>query len=257
MLFMSHNECYSQSNFWEKMSLKGRVKTLTQINYDAIESFGEVKIGKVKVLNQGFLYNTENGESNCYKIFFDEAGLIQNETTFNSDGTNESLYKYYYASNKLVRVERTNFENNDITKYTYSQNSMGYITKNIIYNNTPSTIKYELQFDSNNRLAKRIIFTNPFSGEWKVYFSHLFKYNNFGKLEKCSIFNQNNELVENYIFYYNSNHDISSFELIIENNVRQKYTYTYKYDHKNNWIERMVYIDNSLRYITVLQINYF
>lgn len=264
VLFAVLYSCNAQDNinnsYWNKMNLKGNVKVLKQINYEANESFGEITKGKVKVHNQLSHSDTENEVNNCYRIHFNNLGQIQTEVTFNSDGTNEYLFKYYYKSNKLIRVERLDYENHSVIVNSFSYDELGNATKSVFEDNNANevNVKYILNYDVNNRLSESQSYVYMESSGWLKFPKKVFEYNDNGTLKRTLSHDTNNQPSIDCVRDYNSNLDVITAVFFNSDGSKQNhFSYQYTYDSKKNWTKKLVYINDVLEYITERQFEYY
>ena len=124
MFCLASCEKSTQKNDLAELKLKGKVKSIREIPYEAVEKFGEV----VKGALDGFGENLQ--------ITFNEKGNKIEENFFISDGRLFSKYTYKY-DDKGNEIERRNSFNSDVNddkytyKYTYDQ--QGNWTQQITY----------------------------------------------------------------------------------------------------------------------------
>ena len=135
-------------------NLKGKVKSIKETPYDAIEKFGQLEKGDVS-----------------YSVFFPSSFTIYNEkgnkievNGYNPDGSlySKTTYKYDEKGNKIEKnidgsVDRLGY------KYTYKYDEKGNtIEQNIYYHGSrpAENYSYKYEYDKNNNWTQEIEYFN-------------------------------------------------------------------------------------------------
>ena len=196
LCLVSCNQSEKKNDLTEE-NLKGKVKSITENTYEAVDKFGQIEKGDVLV-DSSAVY-TDDGH---FKIYNEKGNKIE-ENYYNSNGSliYKNTYKYDEKGNK---IEENYYNSNGrlYSKTTYKYDEKG----NIIEKNN---------YDSNDLFNKTT-----------------YKYD-----EKGNTIEINN---------YNSDGRLDS-----------KYTYKYKYDKNNNWIQQVKYKNNKPIQITERIIEYY
>ena len=162
MLCSASCEKSTQKNDLAELKLNGKIKSIREIPYEAVEKFGEVVKG-----------DALGGFGNL-QITFNEKGNKLEENSFNLDGSLFSKYTYKYddKGNKLEE----NFFNSDgslSSKYTY---------------------KYD---DKGNQIEG-----NSFNSDGRLSFKYTYKYDDKGNQIEENSFNSDGNLDDKYTYKY-------------------------------------------------------
>lgn len=184
---------------------------------------------KVK-LDSVYEYKSNNNLDNNYIFKYDDRGNNIEGIWYKSDGSLDDRYTYKY-DDKGNKVEYKEYNSDGILEeeYTWKYNDNGNIIEKYRYNFDGKLEKeYTWKYDDNGNLV-----------EFNIY-------NSDGKLEEYIIleYDDNGNLVED--IWYNS-----------DGSIYKKYTYKFKFDKKNNWIERIEYIDDTPNSIIEREIEYY
>ena len=163
-------------------NLKGKVKSITENTYEAVDKFGQIEKGDVLVDSSAVytddghfkIYNEKgnkieenyynsNGSliyKNTYK--YDEKGNKIEENYYNSNGRlySKTTYKYDEKGNK---IEEYHYDEDGKFnyKYTYKYDEKGNnIEKNNYDSNGRLYSKYTYEYDKNNNWTQRIEYKN-------------------------------------------------------------------------------------------------
>lgn len=256
--------CFSQNNDVKKEGLFGKVKSVSFANYDVKELDGQYLKGQKKQesffddyvvtdynINGNRILETYKKTDNSIRktikytyneknqvteistdkfgkekfeyneksqlinhTSFDENGRIDNFITYSYDTLGNLLeekftnftYKYFYNSNKL-KIKLEKYDNDDISK--------GKIFKSKV---EPTSFN-EYKYDTENRISEKTEISKTRKDE------ESYLYDNFGNI-----------LVE--IINIDKKNDGSSYSTIMRK-------YIYKYDENQNWISRILIVDNK------------
>ena len=182
LCLVSCNQSEKKNDLTEE-NLKGKVKSITENTYEAVDKFGQIEKGNVLVDSSAVytddgrfkIYNEKgnkieenyynsNGRliyKNTYK--YDEKGNIIEENYYNSNGRlySKATYKYDEKGNMI----EDNFYDSDngslIYKNTYKYDEKGNnIEKNNYDSNGRLDSKHTYEYDKNNNWTQRIEYKN-------------------------------------------------------------------------------------------------
>ena len=182
LCLVSCNQSEKKNDLTEE-NLKGKVKSITENTYEAVDKFGQIEKGDVLVDSSAVytddghfkIYNEKgnkieenyynsNGRliyKNTYK--YDEKGNIIEENYYNSNGRlySKATYKYDEKGNMI----EDNFYDSDngslIYKNTYKYDEKGNnIEKNNYDSNGRLDSKHTYEYDKNNNWTQRIEYKN-------------------------------------------------------------------------------------------------
>lgn len=238
-------------------------------------NFAQIK----SIIEKEFYISSRNNESNwenksvrsITKMLFDKAGRMTDSINIDTANNVLSFAKFDYDKNSnLIDIKiyvnqdsiRSHYQmkydkKNRIISYAmYKQNRL--IFKDIYtYNNNKATISNESSFwgglndsktieiyDNKNQKIEKI----EYSPNGNIYKKTLYKYKK-GKLIKLEKYSSENKLVHTEEYQYDD------FSNIIKDN-RGSF-YEYKYNEKNDWIEKTRYIGTQITQFIERQIIYY
>ncbi len=257
--------CFAQGtpqNHREQMNLKGSVKSIHEISYQAVIKLGKIQKGEKK---------RENKNDTDFDLVFDEKGNRLEENYYNPDGTLSVKHIYHY--NEKGNIEDENYYDSDWTllkwvTYTYSEE--GNLSENRTYGNdylfSLSRYSYDEKGNKieqiNYKLDNGILFWD-FHYDSTTFYKFTFKYNEKGDMIETNSYDTDGNL--NYTItstydnngntiaeaWYGSNGNIWTKKTYNEKgneteycsydskgNVAWKYTYVYEYDSQENWTKQ-------------------
>ena len=159
-------------------NLKGKVKSIKETPYEAVEKFGQIEKGDM--LNTYFtiftIYNKKgntieendyNSDGSLFSKFtykYDEKGNIIEKNDYDSDGSLN--YKTTYKYDEKGNMIEANFYNSDGSlsfKLTYKYDEKGNMIEATYYNSDgrlDSKTTYKYEYDKNNNWTQRIQYRN-------------------------------------------------------------------------------------------------
>ena len=174
LCLVSCNQSEKKNDLTEE-NLKGKVKSITENTYEAVEKFGQIEKGDVLV-DSSAVY-TDDGR---FKIYNEKGNKIE-ENYYNSNGRlySKTTYKYDEKGNMI----EDNFYDSDdgslIYKNTYKYDEKGNIIEEYHYDedgkfNYKNTYKYdekgniieENHYDSNGRLDSKYTYEYDKNNNW-------------------------------------------------------------------------------------------
>ena len=219
LCLVSCNQSEKKNDLTEE-NLKGKVKSITENTYEAVDKFGQIEKGDVLV-DSSAVY-TDDGH---FKIYNEKGNKIE-ENYYNSNGSliYKNTYKYDEKGNK---IEENYYNSNGrlYSKTTYKYDEKGNIIEKNGHNYDGSyKITYKYDEKGNN------IEQNNYKYDGSFLYKYTYKYD-----EKGNNIEKNN---------YDSNGRLDS-------------KYTYEYDKNNNWTQRIEYKNTIPHRITERIIEYY
>ena len=200
-------------------NLKGKVKSIKETLYEAVDKFGQIEKG--------------NWFNNYFTIY-DKKGNIIEENDYDSDGSlnSKTTYKYDEKGNKIEENDYDSDGRLD-SKTTYKYDEKG----NIIEEN---------HYDSDGRLDSKTTYKYDEKGNTieKNYYSY-----SDGRLDSKITYKYNekgNTIEENDYYYSDGRLDSKT-----------TYKYKYEYDKNNNWTQKIQYRNTIPNIITERIIEYY
>ncbi len=265
ILFLSCNNSSEVKNDLEKQNLNGRVKSITENSYRAVEKFGEI----VK------------GEKLVDKIFNKENRL----TTFNEKGyETESLVGFWPAKFKYNENNQKIEENwyDSDTKIFYKYNDKGFIVESNNYYKKGLVQKVKIvcdeegneiernSYDTNGKLDYKqkntfkdgkLIETKEYDGDGTLSSSTKRKYDENGNETENIIYDSYGEVSLKSTCKYDENNQIIEAINITNNafnksQTKNKYIYR-KLDANKNWTESIQFENDAPKLIIERIIEYY
>ena len=255
-------------NDWANDGLKGSVASYRITNYLAALDLGEIFPSDVIGAEGRIVYNQKgnrveefwrfNEETSRKEYVYDEVENCVELLSYNPSNEVEErgvfVYEkgilreelYYNAKNELFsKLEYTFDENGNLTKLSE------YDPKGILEESHTSKFKdgleqerYTYYYDENNILVTK----------------YEYVYDKNRNLIEGLLYDNAKNLLGRWVYAYDEFQNLISEESIdAEEVLVEKRTYTYKYDEKGNWVERITYdgVENEPRVITKRQFEYF
>lgn len=134
-------------------NLKGKVKSIKETTYEAVEKFGQIEKGDALYDDDAFPFTIYNEKGNKIEEYW-----------YNSDGSllYKSTYKYDEKGNK---IEENSYDSDGRlhSKYTYKYDEKGNIIEENWYDSDGSLYEkhtYKYEYDKNNNWTQRIQYKN-------------------------------------------------------------------------------------------------
>lgn len=278
-----------QKTDWEADKLNGKVRFISEVQYEGKEKFGEVvrdkkeSVEETEFNRQGFITEINSTNPNSKKEFTEKKYTYDSKMNLTSYKLNESGKKVAkeYEYNKLgQRIEENNFDvkGNLSAKYKFTYDSDGNKIKSIKYKGDGSleqtrqyiyengnltkekvfdnldkqTFEYDYMYDDKNNLLKET-FKSVKSNALTIVSIETSTYNESGKRISFSKITDGKKVTQTY--EYDSNGMLLKY-----NNGNTDYNYTYVYDKYNNWTTmQMTYLSSSKKIYVIYDraIKYF
>ena len=202
MFCLASCEKSTQKNDLAELKLNGKVKSIREIPYKAVEKFGEVVKGDALGFEQ------------ILQITFNEKGNKIESNSFNSDGSLSFKYTYKY-DDKGNQIESNSFNPDGSLSFKY-------------------TCKYD---DKGNQIEE-----NSFNPDGNLVDKYTYKYDDKGNKIELNYFNSDGSLfLKSTSKYDDKGNEIERNSFISDVNLDDKYTYKYTYDQQGNWIQQIAY----------------
>ena len=230
----------------DEIKLKGKVKSIKETSYEAIQKDGEIVIGKrakpswKKDSYRGF---NRKGELTEELVYNTDGSLrsISTLKTINKNSVSESIFKpsgelkfrqisNYNDNGKLVEKVRFNLDGETLVRNLYRYDENGNRIEDLQYFNTNEnpSIKTTYKYDELGNKVEEFMY-NP---EDRLIAKWLSKYND-----------QNSLVEENY---YYADGSLSAQEV-----------YSYEFDKKGNWTKQIIVSNEVPKYIVIREIKYY
>lgn len=229
-LFSVFASAQNQKNDWQKVNLYGKVKSVREISYQAVEKEGTLEKGAICAFG-------------CGNILFsyDKKGASTEKNYYNADGSldRKIIYEYDKKGNKIAE-NVYNSEEKLLSKKQYQYDDKGNKTKELHYNEKGDLeIKEEYQYDKKNNLIEY----KEFLGD-ELISKNMYSYDEKGnKIEKHSMekdFFSDKKDIKKYIFKYDKKRRLIE-ENIYTNRGELAMTRTFQYEKNSKRVEEIRY----------------
>jgi len=222
---------------WNKLQLKGDVKSFREIKFLAVDNFSIISDGeKIKhIYNKEVLFNLDG-----YKI---------EKNDYIPDGTLANRTVFLYKEDKLV--EYNNYDSQGILFGTgkYQTNDNGLVTElNYKTNDGRYNWSETYLYDKQGNVSE----VNRFKSEEIIDSKELYIYGENGNVESSEL-HRANKLISKNKYNYDEEGNFNKLEI----GDASVYTYIYSYDARGNWIKKIAFENENPSGILVREIEYF
>ena len=214
--------CYeNKENDLDKANLNGEVKSIYTTSFEAIEKFGEIEKGDKRW--------QKSYESDNKSIYNDNGNRIE-DNKYDKDGELTNKWKGKYDVNENLIEGKYYDEDGELSfkwKFKYDDNG-NLIESNGYDKDGELTSKYKSKYDVNGNLIESIRYDED--GELRIKLK--FKYDDNGNQIEEKNYDEDGEL-------------------------ENKYIYEYKFDDKENWIQKTIFKDDKPTFIIEREIKYY
>jgi len=228
MFCLASCEKSTQKNDLAELKLNGKVKSIREIPYKAVEKFGEVVKGDALGFEQ------------ILQITFNEKGNKIESNSFNSDGSLSFKYTYKYDDKgNIIESNSFNSDGSLSFKYTYKYDDKGNQIESNSFNPDGSlSFKYTCKYDDKGNQIE----SNSFNPDGNLVDKYTYKYDDKGNKIELNYFNSDGSLfLKSTSKYDDKGNEIERNSFISDVNLDDKYTYKYTYDQQGNWIQQIAY----------------
>ena len=235
------------SNERVNLKLKGKVKSIKETSFEAVEKGETIETGKrskpswKKDTYRAFKRNGElteeivyssNGDMRSFSNF--KSNTHENnikESIFNSKGDMTFIQVWNLNDQgKLVEKLRFNVKGETLIRILYKYDKEGNLIEDSQYfdSSKEPRIKYNYVYDSKGNKVEEYMYNpmNELIAKWK------------------SKYNEDDILVEEQYYYS-------------DGSVADKETYTYEFDKKGNWVQQIIVANGTPKYVVQRDIKYY
>ena len=166
-------------------NLKGKVKSIKETTYKAVDKFGQIEKGDV--LNNYFNIYNEKGNK-IEDNFYDSDGNLSSKDTYEYDEKGNKIEKNVYDSNGRFH-----------SKYTYKYDEKGNMIEDNVYDSNgrlyfKKTYKYD---EKGNKIEE-----NWYNSDGRLHSKYTYKYDEKGNNIEENYYNSNGRLYEKHTYKY-------------------------------------------------------
>lgn len=226
LIFLSCNNTINsqqQKNDWQKENLRGRVKSVRYVEYNAMIKNGNIVKGDIlfSEFSDEYLVIEHRQETN-YLILFNINGNITKKNHYKPNGSIHSQYSYKY-DNRGNKIEE-HFREDDYFRINY----YSFNSKNQLIRFKGGQEVHTISYDDINKTS----IEKQQNGDYRVFK----KYNNDGKIIEEIEWDDYNKIISSTFYKYdNKGNNIEKY--VIEDPHILSYKDIFEYDHNNNPIE--------------------
>lgn len=253
-----------------ELGLKGEVKSFKVTPYKVNEVFGEVeKAGRVDYWRGDVISIFDKKGFKTQSDRYDRAGQLQqrifykynsaghriSRDTYNSAGRIVLRHVYVY-NEKAFPVACNGYEPTAglVESYTYKTDERGrIIEETCVKTSQPICLNYKLTYDKDGKLL-----TNCSEGkEEKDNWCEKYTYDKHGRITQIELLKKGVLDKKTIITYDNKGNELNIKNFDGNNNFQDEREYTYLYDEKGNWIQRIEYVNKFPRLLMEREITYY
>ena len=242
------NDNVLRSKDLDNYQLKGNVKSVKVATYEALENFGKIVKGKLKIGPYETIDITE----------FDELGNITTITSYDKYGDFDSKRIYTYKNNKIDYTTSYGAKGNLVLKDVYNWNNDLLISSTIYDSKGREGSKTIYEYDGNKKKSTAIYMNGMLR-----YKNEVIKYEGDLPLESVSYDKNGKETNRTMLEYkngklalhstYNGTYAVNEDGLTTKSvdcynvlndyseNVKGIFFYEYEFDKNDNWIKCTIY----------------
>lgn len=254
-LLLSSLMIYSQNRKTDLQNegLKGKVKSVRETPYRAIEEEGKIEKGEImKSKSSRVAREIEDMYANIHVEYTLQGGRMTMES-YKENNSLENKFTYHYDEKRNKTEVKIYEENNSLdAKLVYYYDDKGNKTEievyrengrlegKVIYTYDDKGDMIGMDFYEDNLIIYRFTYRNDDKGnviEGEFYVGDIESKYTCHYDDKGSMIEQN---------WYNSDGSLDS-----------SHTYQYQYDDQNNWIEKITYVNDKPIEITTRDIEYY
>jgi hypothetical protein len=240
----SSNEKHKK-NDWSELKLNGRVKSLKEITYKAVDRFGEIKGTDITAEN----YTIFDDKGNITEL---RRGKDKTITKYNNMG--QRIEENYYKSDDSLGNKRTfiyDKKGNAIEIHFYGPD--GGLSSKIIskYDDKGDMIESNMYLSNGDLFAKKNykydnigqeIERNMYHSDGSLGQKRIYKYDSKGQRIEENYYGSDSGLSSKIISKYDDRgNKIEENEYNPGGNLRNNSTYKYKLDSNDNWTQKIEY----------------
>ena len=176
---------------------------------------------------------------------FDEEVKLISRYTYNHDSKGNIIEKYYYDQYVDGLNTYPDEDSGLVLSTTYEYDSKGKLIEKIDFDEDELEYRYTFKYDSEGKEIVRNYFSNEY-GYTQLVSQHIYIYNSKGKLIEQNDCDENTKLEYRYTYKYDTKEDLIEKATYNEYGVLvKKIFYIHEYDNKGNWTKRVCYDDNN------------
>ena len=252
------------------LGLKGKVKSIKYMTYNAELKFGAIKKGEQsnsKENNKYFNFNEneikiEDGEYISYDqiqikrlYIYNDKNILTQTSGYNLNG--DFLGKLTYeidSQGDLIETNDFNSKNEFMGKTIYTRDNNGNAIETNIYDSMGNLkSKFTSDHDSKGRILESIYYDSNGELLEKKYI----KYDNKGRIIERKLIIDTSIFIQNFKYDNKETDDLTVMIKSENYSIISETIYTYKYDKNGNWIEKISIEDEVPKIIVEREIEYY
>lgn len=251
------------------MRLHGRVRTVKETSYLAVDNGGTVTKGEK---------TDPSLNLNDMEYHFNERGYFVEQVDYTSDQKFVQRIVYLYNANGEITEERV--ENGDGSlnhkEVVIRRDERGNkVEAKLVYSSLSSPFKVTFKYDANNNLTETCVYHDgevflkfqskydAFNNEienWDITAGegHLYRYDERGNRTEETQYNQNGEMIAKKLSTYDGNNYKTELRKYgKDGNLLFMTSYTYELDAQKNWIRKVEYFNGKPLLVSERAITYY
>ena len=243
-------EIKAQKNDWQKEKLTGRVKSVKDITYKVMDTFGVVKKGEIKngynedfnsignEMEVDFFYKSDSSLNSKNIFKYDEKGKLIEENIYKSNGRLDTKKTFKY-DDKGNEIEDDLYKSDGSldSKYTYKYDEAGNEIECKVYKSDNNLEhKYIYKYDQKGNQIER----SGYKSDGSISYKSTSKYDDNGKkTEDVYYYKSDINFTDKTLFKYDDKGNlIESNTFKFDSTLKIKRNFEVIYDVNGNWIKR-------------------
>lgn len=267
LFFMTSCNSQKRETDLEKNNLKGNVRSLKEVSYEAITTFGKIHKGSKKreffIDHDRYItfneignkteeknYSSEGNFLSNWEYKYNDKGLIRKISRFEPVGTLSINEVYEYDDNLIVEY-RLLVDTGKIDKTIYKLNENGNVVEETHHNFDSSVFKKIYEYDNKGNLTTELTYSDGKPAGKTIYVN-----NDTGDVIADVNYYPDGSFLWKSTYVYDDKHNLIEFKRSVSGvDTIKKYEYTY--DSRGNWIKKIEFKDDFAMYILERTIVYF
>lgn len=267
-----------KNTYLSTRNFRSQIESITQHSYHALIQDNQIIKGKIRTQfpspEHENSFRRFDAFGNIIELeYFREAGsflpsskhLYENKYSKDDDlieystGTNFKVkIEYDKMKNKIYEATIDEFRGQILTSWKRDFDRYGnpievkYYTKETLQ----STTRYEYTYNDNKQIQKKIVTEIEREGEHK--YIHTFEYDANGNISLHTEYDSELKFDHSISFTYDQYNNVGTTSISnIQNILSHTYLNEYKYDNRQNWIQRINYFQENPKFITERIFKYY
>jgi len=231
---------YGQKNDLFKLNLKGNIKNIRETYY-------QINKNDAKIQDTSIDFS--------YLNTFDKQGNKKEDLKYDAEGKMDKKYEYIYDKlGRRIIQDQYNSDGKLNRKLTYKYDEKGNITEDNSYTSEGKLEKkYTYQYDAKGNVTE----DKSFDSENKFRKKYTYSYDASGNKIENNRYNAEGMPDKRVIYKYDDKGNVIEEIQTANDGEKTVYVYEYKYDIRQNWIQKNSFREKNIVSIIKREIGYY